>query len=510
VGPRGLAKACQLGLSPHDALPVDSNGLRRCVGGELVHENELERLPFAFPQRLAAAGIGALVAAPLAIETKVFGVLLVTRGSDDFTSSECEFLRQLSEHVALAAHQAQMYDALQRAYNDLRQSQQTAIQQERLRALGQMASGIAHDINNALSPVVVYADVLLEREPLSPQAREFMETIQRAVGDAAQTVARMSEFYRQREPQLVLKPVDLNELVPQVLNLTRARWSDMAQQRGIEIITRSDLCTDLPSIDGVESEIREALVNLIFNAVDAMPDGGVLSVRTGTQRPRGGPHESRRVYVEVQDTGVGMDQDTRERCLEPFFTTKGDRGTGLGLSMVFGTARRHEAEVDIDSAPRQGARVRLTFPGATRPQTVQARDEPQRIPPLRILLVDDDTLILRSLKAMLEGDGHRVVAAPGGEDGIRVWNEEPSGYDIVITDLGMPRTDGRRVAAAVKERRPATPVLMLTGWGRGMVADGIPHHVDRLLSKPPKLLEVRAALAELTLDPAAASTPYRA
>lgn len=498
VGPRGQAVAERLGLSQHDAIPVDSNGLRRCVGGELVHETNLGDIPFDFPRRLAAAGVGALVAAPLAIETKVFGVLLVARKHEDFSSSECEFLRQLSEHVALAAHQAQMYDALQRAYDDLRRSQQTAIQQERLRALGQMASGIAHDINNALSPVAVYADMLLEREPLSDQAREFMQTIQRAIGDAAQTVARMSEFYRQREPELVLKPVNLNELVPQVLNLTRARWSDMAQQRGIEIITRSDLCADLPSIDGVESEIREALVNLIFNAVDAMPEGGMLSVRTGTQRVRVGTHETRRVYVEVQDTGVGMDERTRERCLEPFFTTKGDRGTGLGLSMVFGTARRHEAEVEIDSAPRQGARVRVTFPSATRAQSAQPRDEPERIAPLRILLVDDDTLILRSLQTMLEGDGHQVVAAPGGEDGIRVWNEQASGFDLVITDLGMPRTDGRRVAAAVKERQPTTPVVMLTGWGRGLVGDSIPPHVDRVLSKPPKLLEVRAALAELT------------
>src|SRR6185437_11496372 len=158
-----------------------------------------------------------------------------------------------------------------------RQTQQAVMQQERLRALGQMASGIAHDINNALSPVALYTDALLDREPnLSPRTREYLETTQRAIDDVAHTVARMRDFYRQREPELMTASVDVNQLVQQVLDLTRARWSDMPQQRGIVIEMRSDLAADLPPIAGSESEIREALTNLIFNAVDAMPDGGTL------------------------------------------------------------------------------------------------------------------------------------------------------------------------------------------------------------------------------------------
>ena len=181
--------------------------------------------------------------------------------------------------MALAAHQAQLYDALQQAYDDLRQTQQAVMQQERLRALGQMASGIAHDINNAISPVALYTESLLENEPnLSARARDYLETIQHAIEDVAATVARMREFYRQREPQLTLTPVQLNRLIQQVLDLSRARWSDMPQQRGLMIELETELAPDLPAIMGVESEIREALINLVFNAVDAMPDGGTLTL----------------------------------------------------------------------------------------------------------------------------------------------------------------------------------------------------------------------------------------
>jgi putative methionine-R-sulfoxide reductase with GAF domain len=174
----------------------------------VVYEPDITQSKFPFPTRLAGAGMRSLVIAPLLVESQVFGILITARRTPDaFTSGDCEFLRQASEHTALAAHQAQLYSALQRAYDDLRTSQQQVMQQERLRALGQMASGIAHDINNAISPVALYTEALLERETsLSPRARSQLEIIQRAVDDIAQTVARMGEFYRLREPQLSLRP----------------------------------------------------------------------------------------------------------------------------------------------------------------------------------------------------------------------------------------------------------------------------------------------------------------
>jgi signal transduction histidine kinase/ActR/RegA family two-component response regulator len=439
--------------------------------------------------------------APLKSESRVFGVLVAARReANAFESVECEFLRRLSEHVALAAHQAQLYESLQQAYHDLRQTQQAAMQEERLHALGQMASGIAHDINNTLSPVSLYAESLLETEKnLSERARGYLETIQRAVDDVAETVARMREFYRQREKQLELAPVDVNQLVQQVLDLTRVRWSDMPQQHGISIQAMTELAPDLPRIMGVESEIREALVNLVFNAVDAMTEGGALTLRT---RLHGGRQQAA-VAIEVADEGVGMDEETRRRCLEPFFTTKGERGTGLGLAMVFGTVQRHSAVLEIESAPGAGTTMRLVFAASTGILAEPAGPaETLRVPsPLRLLLVDDDPVLLKSLRDALETDGHVVVEANGGEAGIAAFRtalDRGETYAAVFTDLGMPYVDGRKVAAAVKQASPATPVILLTGWGRRLMEEGeIPPHVDRVLSKPPKLREVREALAQL-------------
>ena len=434
------------------------------------------------------------------MESRVFGVLTVARFQESsFVSGECEFLRQLSEHAALAAHQAQLYAALQQAYDDLRQSQQAAMQQDRLRALGQMASGIAHDINNALSPVALYTESMLETEAgLSDEARNSLEIIRRAVEDVAHTISRMREFYRQRDPQPVLAPVDFNVLVGQVVDLTRARWNDMAMQRGVVVRVETNLEAGLPPVLGVESEIREALINLVMNSVDAMPDGGLLTLRT---RSTGAQGDSGTVDFEIEDNGVGMDAETQQRCLEPFFTTKGERGTGLGLAMVYGVAQRHGAEMTINSTPGKGTLVRLSLPIHT--DAGDALDGqphiPARLKRMRVLLVDDDPVLLKALGDALNTDGHEVTLANDGQIGIDTFRTafaDGKAFEAVITDLGMPYVDGRKVAAEIKAQSPSTPVIMLTGWGQGLMADAEqPSHVDQILSKPPKLRELREALA---------------
>lgn len=506
AGSRGAALAEAMGMTPNARIGIDQNGLSRCVNGQLVYEPDVSQVDFPFPRRLTKGGLRSLVMSPLASESSVFGILVAARRTpEDFSSADCEFLRQLSGHIALAAHQAQIYTALQQAYDELRQTQQAVMQQERLRALGQMASGIAHDINNALSPVALYTDALLDREPnLSPRTREYLETTQRAIDDVAHTVARMRDFYRQREPELMTASVDVNQLVQQVLDLTRARWSDMPQQRGIVIEMRSDLAADLPPIAGSESEIREALTNLIFNAVDAMPDGGTLTVRTrsvvGLPTNGGSP----RVQLDVVDTGIGMNEETRRRCLEPFFTTKGERGTGLGLAMVYGLAQRHNADLEIESELGKGATVRLSF---TVPATAAEPSHTVYPPPLRsrlrILIVDDDPIVIKSLRDTLEADGHAVTTASGGREGIdtfRMAEKRGEPFAVVITDLGMPYVDGRKVADAVKGAAPATPVILLTGWGQRLTDEhDVPRNVDRVLNKPPRIQQLRSALAELTV-----------
>jgi len=237
--------------------------------------------------------------------------------------------------------------------------------------------------------------------------------------------------------------------------------------------------------------------------VDAMPEGGSLTLRTRVLKDA--VHTLERttaqqlVQVEVQDAGVGMDEGTRRRCFEPFFTTKGDRGTGLGLAMVYGTAQRHNADIEVDSSLGKGTTVRLMFRTAAPAEDLILPKAIPTVSPLRILLVDDDPLVLKSVEDILKTDGHTVSTADGGQAGIDAFREAiatRTHFQVVITDLGMPHVDGRRVSAAVKSSAPDTLVLLLTGWGQRLQRDGdIPAHVDRVLSKPPRLRDLREALA---------------
>ena len=467
--------------------------------GEAALEAVRERLPDlvlsdAMMPRLD--GFGLLKALRADERTRRLPVILLSaRAGEESTVEE-----RTAQLAAAATRQEQLNAELKGAYDELRQTQQAVMQQERLRALGQMASGIAHDINNAISPVMLYTETLLDRETtLTPRAREYLETIQRAVDDVAHTVARLREFYRQREQNLSLTPVELNRMIQQVVELTRARWNNMPQQSGTVINVQTELANDLPQVMGAESEIREALTNLVFNSVDAMPQGGTLTLRTG--HDSGGS-----VQLEVADTGVGMSEETRKRCLEPFFTTKGKRGTGLGLAMVYGVVQRHSADIDIRSELGRGTSVLLKFAA----RYVVAEEQPAVVQApagnLRILIVDDDPIVLKSLSDTLGADGHAIISANGGEAGITTFrNAQTSNhrFDVVVTDLGMPYVDGRRVASAVKATSPSTPVILLTGWGKKMIAEGdAPAHVDRVLSKPPRLRELRAALAGCSQPPA--------
>jgi CheY-like chemotaxis protein len=209
------------------------------------------------------------------------------------------------------------------------------------------------------------------------------------------------------------------------------------------------------------------------------------------------------VLVEVIDTGIGMDEETRRRCMEPFFTTKGERGTGLGLASVFGMLRRHDAEFEIASEPGKGTTIRMIFPGvAEREDRAAGAAVTQSIrKSLRVLVVDDDPVLSRSLLDVLETDAHRVTLASGGQEGINIFlaaNAAAAAFDLVITDLGMPRVDGRKVAATIKAASPRTPVILLTGWGQRMLDEGeVPPNIDRVLSKPPRVQLLRAAIAEL-------------
>ncbi len=383
---------------------------------------------------------------------------------------------------------------LREALIALEATQKQVVRQERLQALGQMASGIAHDLNNALSPVVGFAEWLL-KDPRGledrEQVRRYLHLIHTGAQDAAGVVRRLREFYRPREAAEVLAAIDLKQLVEQTMLLTQPRWQDQAQAGGAQITVQLDL-RPVPPVLGIETELREALMNLIFNAVDAMPAGGTLTLRTYTT----GQH----AVVEVRDTGTGMTDVVRERCLEPFFSTKGEHGTGLGLAITHGTVRRHGGTLAFTTAPGQGTTFTISLPVRQDP----APEVPQEAPaadgsssgPLTILVVDDEPDVRRVITALLASDGHTVVAAAGGNEALAHFRA--GAFDLVLTDQAMPDMSGDQVAAAIKQLAPEVPVALVTGFGDLMLsAAQTPPGVDAVVAKPVTLASLRQTVASL-------------
>ncbi len=486
---------------------LSDTGLDECKAGQTVYLSDTVKGPALIAEKLAGAGLRSAVAVPLIVENKLFGILLAARiKADDFSSGDCEFLRMLSEHVALAAHQASLHTEIEQAYNELRQTQQTVMQQERLKALGQMASGIAHDVNNALSPIVGFADLLMRAETnLSDNGKKYLQYIRTAGEDIAHIVARLREFYRRREEKQSSQPVRLNELAEQVVDMTRPRWRDISQERGITIEVETDFTAGAPELLGIQSEIREALTNLVLNAVDALPRGGKITIRTRVNCGASLQDSAKRstfVTLEVSDSGIGMSEETRSRCLEPFYSTKGTRGTGLGLAMVYGVMERHEGKIEIDSEPGKGSTFRLIFPVRKAADATDVeKDDGKPSAPLHLLCIDDEPLLRELLKELLVRDGHSVEVRDNGKAGVEAFLQAKQcdkPFDAVITDLGMPYFDGRQVAKMIKGESPTTPVILLTGWGAFMKQDReVPSQVDGVLSKPPRSREIREALKRL-------------
>lgn len=497
------SQSIAMALKIPDSVPVGDTTFRACLDGEMVYVPDLGKAGISLAQKSAEAGFLSSVGVPLVIEGKTFGLLVVMRRErDGFSVAERDFIRGLSAHVALAIHQAQLYQDLQKAYNDLRRSQQTLMQQERLKALGQMASGMAHDINNALSPVVGFADLIAQTEAnLSDPAKKHLLYIKTAGEDVAHIVKRLREFYRPRNEHEPLQAINLGILSKQVIDMIQPRWRDIPQANGINIEMRLELGQVAPEFPGIESEVREALTNLVLNAVDALPRGGAITVRTSAvERPVKNGDFSLHAVLEVTDTGVGMDEQTQKRCLEPFFSTKGRRGTGLGLAMVYGVVERHQGKIEIESAIGKGTTMRLFFPVRNLAifQTTETPESDQPPPPLRILCIDDEPALRVLIHEMLASDGHSLEMADGGQAGIDAFRsalKRKKPFDVVVTDLGMPMVDGNAVARAIKSESAATPVIMLTGWGVFLKNDhGVPSEVDGILSKPPRIKEIRSML----------------
>lgn len=383
--------------------------------------------------------------------------------------------------------------AVLRDVTEVRRTQQRVTESERLRSLGEMASGVAHDFNNLLAVILGRCELLLRGG--SPETDTHLAIVKRAALDGAEMVKRLQAFsgVTRAVPE---EATDLAAIMRDVVEFSRPRWKDAAQQRGITIAVSTEI-EPLPPIQAGSSELREVLVNLVFNAVDAMPRGG--AIRLSVKRH---DHE---VWLRVSDSGTGMSEAIRRRVFEPFFTTKGTHGAGLGLSMSYGIIARMGGRIEVESVLNAGTTFTIILP--YQPMAIKdTHHDTRTIQPLRILLVDDEPQMLRTSALMLEMDGHRVTSAGSGEDALARLPSGPSGgaldYDVVLTDLGMPGMNGMQFVAAIRGRGLRLPCVLVTGWGMELApADVLATGAQAVLAKPFSAAQLRSTIAELARMP---------
>ncbi len=328
-------------------------------------------------------------------------------------------------------------------------------QSERLTALGQMAGGIAHDFNNLLQAILGYAQLMARSPGNADVVRRGLDVIEKAANGGAETVRRIQKFARLR-PDEPFVTMDLNQVIRDSLAITRPRWEEKKVKGGVPLQLELEL-GPVPVVMGRPAELNEVLTNLVLNAIDAMPKGGILRIRT-----RLGDH--RHALITVADTGMGMSDEVRKKVFDPFFTTKGEEGTGLGLSVSHSIVERHGGDLKVDSRPGEGTTFTITLPIGMNPSGEATQGgEPGTDRKGRILLVDNDPQVLSILGEMLKDAGHHVLPVPSGPEALRVF--VPTGFDLVITNVGMPEMSGWDVAEQLRARDPNVPVIFITGWG---------------------------------------------
>ena len=364
-------------------------------------------------------------------------------------------------------------ERLRTALSQLETTQQQAIGDERLKALGQMAAGVAHDINNSLTPLLNYSDLLRSRDDLDPAARDFARLINLGACDMSQTVKRLDHFYRKTNDREFLDSLDLAELVEQTIKLTKPKWQDQARANRKQIVVSTEI-ENRPQIRGDASLIRSVLMNLIFNSCEAIEEVGIIQVCVHGDENEG--------VVSVTDDGVGMNHEQLQRCMEPFYTSK-TNGTGLGLSECHGIIRQHGGKIFVDSIPLGQTTVRFTLPiddrSCTKRGAIANRGSVSEVVP-RILFIDDDERVVRVARLLLETLPADVASAGEGIAALEILGKET--FDFVLCDQGLPGMDGMSVLKEIKSRWPELPVVMVSGWALPKIADG--PRPDGFIPKP--------------------------
>ncbi len=413
---------------------------------------------------LGADGFHAALLVTLALEEGPPALLLLaSRDPDGFAATEVDVVVALASHLSAALHSSRLQRRLERSFEELQRVRDDLVRSEMLRVAGEMAAGVAHEFNNVLGAILGRSQLLRRRAlsgTLTPeQLAASLAVVERAALDGGETVRRLRQFGRVPESAQT-ESVDVGEAARDAAEFTRPRWENEAQAAGRPITVSIETAAGT-WVTGRSTELREVFVNLILNAVEALPDGGEIRITTAVA--------DERVMAMVSDDGVGMSEVTRRRLFEPFFTTRGEPGTGLGMSVVYGILQRCGASIRVDSRPGGGTRIEISFPLATAPEPAA---EAPRSPvfesggALEVLVVDDEPSVRELLRDIAETLGHRTVECASGDEAVRHFR--PGHFDLVLTDLGMPGMSGWKLAQSIRALDRDVVIALVTGWGDGV------------------------------------------
>ena len=421
---------------------------------------------------------------PLKVKGKVKGVLNVNSFSQDkrFTEEDLNLVAIFAENAAVCIEKAELYEEYERQAKDLKRTlqelmstQKQLIDSQKMRALSDLASGMAHDFNNVLAIVAGRAELSLDRTQ-DERVRKSLTQILKVVSECQKTIGRLQEFYRTKSEGGWVD-LDLNQLIRDVVELTRPKWEDEARAQGINIEVQTEFGETRP-ISGNPSEILEALTNLMFNAIEAIEKRGKIICKTESSGDD--------VIISVRDTGKGMTEEVRSRLFDPYFTTKQTRNSGLGLSVVYGVISRHRGKTEVQSQEQTGTTFTIKLPASKEPKTREPKQAKPglTLSPANLLVIDDNKMVRDIVSEMLTPKGHRVTQAEDGVQALKLLQEKEK-FDLVLVNLSLPNLSGWEVIKAIKEKHTGLKIALLTGWSAQIDFDRAKERgVDFLIPKP--------------------------
>jgi len=416
-----------------------------------------------------------IIVSPMIYEGEVRGVITLSKlGLKQFNQNHLTLLNILANEAVVAIENAKLFESLKQAYAKLKEAQEQLFQSEKLRALGEMAGGVAHDFNNLLGAILGRAQLLLLSTP-DEKTKKGLKIIEKVALDGAETVRRIQEFTRLRADENFVK-LDINEILRESLEITEHKWKDEAQKKGVLIQVETFLSKDPPLVAGNPSELREVFVNMILNAIDAMPRGGTFSLSTK-------PKEDH-ILALVTDTGSGMSEEVRRKVFDPFFSTKGTKGTGLGMSLAYGIILRHNGKILIESQEGKGSTFTVKLPMYKIDDKKRIQDKkPEETWTENIMIINDEPAILELLCDILNSKGHRAAAVNNSLKGLELFEKEDFG--IVFTDLSMLERDGWEVTNKLKSLNPEVVIITIAEVGAQVDREKLKaNSVDLLMTKP--------------------------